>query len=163
MLLARGISGLCLGAGTVALAYVAKTTTEQKRTSVISLKMATRQLGLMLGPAFNLFLRKLNFKLFDTFVVDRKSSPGLFMAALWSLSFIVMLIFYRDLKSIDSKKNKKEETTEFLNEEEVTKNSIETKLTLKEKQHEFLRFEIFVLLAKVRNSFCRYSQQITLR
>ena len=74
--------------------------------------------------------------------MDRKSSPGLFMAALWSLSFIVMLIFYRDIKSVESSKtNKKEETTEFLN-EEVTKNSIETKLTLKEKQHEFFRFEI---------------------
>ncbi len=76
VLLARIISGLCLGCTTVALAYIAKTSSLKQRTSLISLVMASRQLGLMLGPAFNLFLRETHFLLFDTFVVDRKSSPG---------------------------------------------------------------------------------------
>ncbi len=76
ILFARLISGLCLGCTTVALAYIAKTSSLKQRTSLISLVMASRQLGLMLGPAFNLFLRETNFLLFDIFVVDRKSSPG---------------------------------------------------------------------------------------
>lgn len=45
---ARAISGLCLGASPVALAYVAKTTDEKERISVISIIMATRQLGIII-------------------------------------------------------------------------------------------------------------------
>ncbi len=76
ILLARTVSGLCLGATTVALAYIAKTSSIKSRTSLISLVMASRQLGLMVGPVFNLFLRETHFKLFGVFVVDKKSSPG---------------------------------------------------------------------------------------
>jgi MFS family permease len=96
VLLGRVISGLCLGASTVLLAYVAKTTNEKQRTSVISLVMASRQIGLMFAPAFNLFLRKFNFYLFDTILVDRKSAPGMFMAILWSISFVVVVVVYRE-------------------------------------------------------------------
>lgn len=86
ILVARTISGLCLGATTVALAYIAKTSSIKSRTTLISLVMASRQLGLMVGPVFNLFLRKTHFKLFNTFVVDRKSSPG-------KLNFTLTLLF----------------------------------------------------------------------
>ena len=96
ILLGRVISGLCLGASTVLLAYIAKTSNERQRTSVISLVMASRQIGLMLAPAFNLFLRKFNFYLFDTILVDRKSSPGAFMAILWALSLLLVLTLYKE-------------------------------------------------------------------
>ena len=98
VLAGRVVSGLCLGASTVLLAYVAKTTNEKQRTSVISLVMACRQIGLMLAPAFNLFLRKFNFYLFDATVllVDRKSAPGLFMALLWTIGFLVVLVVYKE-------------------------------------------------------------------
>jgi MFS family permease len=146
LLLARTISGMCMGAGTVALAYIAKTTKEKDRTSLIACVMATRQFGLMIGPAFNFFLMKLDFKLFDQFVVDRKSSPGLLMAFLWFISFIIILIFYTD-----NNKNKKSESTEtkdekteFLNEEQEKVQIVQ--LTLDKKNKEFFRLEIFVLL-----------------
>ncbi len=153
LLLARTISGLCMGAGTVALAYIAKTTTEKDRTSLIACVMATRQFGLMIGPAFNFFLMKLDFKLFDQFVVDRKSSPGLLMAFLWLISFIIILILYTD-----NNKNKKSESTEtkdekieFLNEEQEKVQIVQLDKnkwirTLDKKNKEFFRLEIFVLL-----------------
>lgn len=146
LLLARTISGMCMGAGTVALAYIAKTTKEKDRTSLIACVMATRQFGLMIGPAFNFFLMKLDFKLFDQFVVDRKSSPGLLMAFLWFISFVIILILYTD-----NNKNKKSESTEtkdekteFLNEEQERVQIVQ--LTLDKKNKEFFRLEIFVLL-----------------
>jgi hypothetical protein len=83
ILAARAISGIGLGCSTIVIAYIARTTTDKQRTAVISLVMASRQIGLMFGPAFNVFLRKFNFMLFNTFLVDRKSAPGLFMAFTW--------------------------------------------------------------------------------
>lgn len=100
ILAGRVVSGVCLGAGSVLLAYIAKTSNEQQRTSVISLVMASRQFGLMFAPAFNLFLRRLDFDLFDGLVVvDRKSAPGAFMAILWIVSFLVILIVYHESNS----------------------------------------------------------------
>jgi len=162
ILIGRIISGVCLGAGTVALAYIAKTTNEKQRTSVISIVMATRQFGLMFGPAFNLFLRKLNFKLFNQFEVNRKSAPGLFMAIIWSLCFLVILVFYRDRKSEGPKKVRKneakEEKTEFLEDKTEDVLQIE-KLSFRKKQKEFLRVEIFVLLTV---TFFTYFNQTSL-
>lgn len=138
ILAGRSISGVCMGAGTVALAYIAKTTDDSQRTSVISIIMASRQFGLMLGPAFNLFLRKLNFVLFDLFVVDKKSSPGLFMALLWSISFVAFLVIYKEEPSKKPVEN--DEEKKFITSES-------TNLTRTEKQKEFFKLEIFVLLA----------------
>lgn len=99
ILTARVVSGACLGASSVLLAYIAKTSNELQRTSVISLVMACRQIGLMLAPAFNLFLRRLNFYVFDTrILVDRKSAPGAFMALLWALSFVLAALIYKDFE-----------------------------------------------------------------
>ena len=96
ILTARIVSGICLGASSVLLAFIAKTSSEDQRTSVISVVMASRQFGLMFAPAFNLFLRRLNFYLFDTLIVDRKTAPGAFMALLWSISLILIAIFYKE-------------------------------------------------------------------
>ncbi len=63
----------------------------------------------MFGPAFNLFLRKLNFKLFDKYVCDRKSSPGLFMSILWSVCLAIFLCLYSN-KTV---KVKKQHNNEF--------------------------------------------------
>jgi ceroid-lipofuscinosis MFS transporter 7 len=92
LLASRAISGIGLGCSTIVIAYIARTTTDKQRTAVISLVMASRQIGLMFGPAFNVFLRKLNFMLFNTFLVDRKSAPGLFMAFAWVSKIIFFLL-----------------------------------------------------------------------
>lgn len=98
ILFARAITGICIGASTVALAFIAKTTSQKERTSVLSIVMASRQIGLMFGPAFNIALRKLNFNLFnDTFIVDRKSAPGLFMAILWTFYLFIFFFLFKEI------------------------------------------------------------------
>ena len=61
--------------GGVAMTNVAWATTEGQRTSYIATFMGLRQLGLVIGPAFNLFLREFNFWI-GPFKIDKYSSPG---------------------------------------------------------------------------------------
>jgi ceroid-lipofuscinosis MFS transporter 7 len=111
--------------------------------------MASRQLGLMLGPAFNLFLRKANFVLFEKFVVNRWSSPGLFMALLWLVCALLLLIFYRD-----------DETHRYQHKPNATSNQAsDSKLSYKDYKKEFMRIEIFVLLL---TTFFTYFNQTSL-
>lgn len=141
ILLARVITGVSLGASTVLLAYVAKTTNESQRTSIISLVMASRQIGLMFAPAFNIFLRKSQFYLFNVtwLYVDRKSVPGLFMCVLWMVCFIVALAFFRDQPAMD--------ITPTPNPGLADPTSLkELKLNSNIYKKEFVRIEIFILL-----------------
>ena len=143
ILAARSVSGLCLGASPVALAYIAKSTNEKQRIGIIAIVMASRQLGLMFGPAFNIFLRKTNYLLFNTFLIDRKSSPGLFMAFLWLFCFLLVFLFYKDT---------------FIKAKSPEKQKIEEKKIINYKK-DFLRIEIFVLLAV---TFFTYFNQTSL-
>lgn len=142
ILIARLISGLSLGASTVALAYVARTTSEKERIGVISIIMASRQMGLMFGPAFNIFLRKTNFVIFDQFVVNRKTAPGLFMASLWTICFVIMSIVYRDF---DYKNKRRSSKTEQELDEQENQEQLHFK-DLKTYKSNFFRIEIIVLL-----------------
>lgn len=162
ILAARTISGLCLGATTVALAYIAKTSSMKSRTSLISLVMASRQLGLMVGPVFNLFLRKTHFKLFNTFVVDRKSSPGLFMGLVWSCLFFIVLILFKEPKH-ESKKNTTSsdaaEGTELLEQKPENDSGKEVPKKRTNDLMHFARIEIIVLLL---TTFFTYFNQTSL-
>lgn len=146
ILAARSLSGLALGASPVALAYIAKTTNEKQRITVLAFIMGSRQIGLMFGPAFNIFLRKANFFLFNTFVVDRKSSPGLFMMLLWSICFVLVTIIYKDLRA-NSRRGKQSSVEQQI-----------TTIRLNYKK-EFCRVEIIVMLAA---TFFTYFNQTSL-
>jgi ceroid-lipofuscinosis MFS transporter 7 len=130
ILASRLISGVVGGAVPVAFAYIAKTTSDKQRLTIMAILMASRQLGLMLGPAFNIFLRKADF-VFIGFLVNRWSSPGMLMGFLWLCCFLAMLIFYYD----DTKHNYR-----------LDKPIEKTKFTRKDYKKEFFRFEMFVLL-----------------
>ncbi len=142
ILIARLISGLSLGASTVALAYVARTTSEKERIGVISIIMASRQMGLMFGPAFNIFLRKTNFVIMGQFVVNRKTVPGLFMASLWIICFFIMSIVYRDF---NYKKKRRSSKTEQEIDDQEDQEQLRLK-DLKGYKSNFFRIEIIVLL-----------------
>lgn len=108
ILASRALSGLGNGSLSIAYAFVAKTTNMKQRTSIISLIMAMRQLGLMIGPAFNIFLRIINttvniggFYL----TIDRKTSPGLLLAVLWFICLILILIFYKEAQDSQTESN----------------------------------------------------------
>ncbi|XP_028830914.1 uncharacterized protein mfsd8l2 isoform X4 [Denticeps clupeoides] len=53
------------------------------------------------GPAFNIFLRLCDFSL-GPFVVDKYTSPGLFMCALWLLLELLVFLLYWDLPPPES-------------------------------------------------------------
>ncbi|PFX33414.1 uncharacterized protein LOC111339323 [Stylophora pistillata] len=96
---ARLISGIGVAVGAGIFAQIARTTTEQERTGMFSIAMALRQFGLLIGPGFNLFLRKLNFKI-GPFEVDSFTAPGIFMAVLWLSLELIMVFFYYDLPTV---------------------------------------------------------------
>lgn len=95
----RLVAGVGMGAGASIFAQLAWTSTEKERTAVFSVALAMRQLGILIGPALNIFLEKINFKL-GPFKVSENTVPGLFMVALWCLMQIMIIFMYYDLPSI---------------------------------------------------------------
>ncbi|XP_067951515.1 major facilitator superfamily domain-containing protein 8-like [Watersipora subatra] len=96
LIVSRLIAGLGNGFFPVVLAEVSHDTSNTARTSVVSAIMATRQFGLLLGPAFNLFLSQLNFNI-GPFVVNNYTSPGLFLACIWCLAQVFTMVLYTPL------------------------------------------------------------------
>ncbi|XP_065845381.1 major facilitator superfamily domain-containing protein 8-like isoform X2 [Oscarella lobularis] len=95
----RLVAGIGNGAGASIMAQLAWTSTEKERTAVFSVALGMRNLGLMLGPALNVFLREFDFHL-GPFLVDKFTSSGLFMSALWVVIEIFMVFTYFDLPNI---------------------------------------------------------------
>lgn len=67
--------GMGLSAGAVLFGELARTSSKKQRTGIFSLFMSTRQIGLVIGPAFNLFLRECDFSI-GPFVVDKYTAPA---------------------------------------------------------------------------------------
>lgn len=99
LVLGRLIAGIGAGGGAAVLADITRTTSEEQRTSSLSTVIASRQLGLILGPSFNVFLCETNFHIFSL-PVDKYSSPGLLMALLWLLLEIIVFFGYYNLTSL---------------------------------------------------------------
>ncbi|XP_033006648.1 uncharacterized protein LOC117047521 [Lacerta agilis] len=96
LLSGRLVAGVGTGAGASIFGYITRTTTSQERATVFAAVMACRQVGLLIGPACNLFLRLCNFQM-GPFVVNKFTSPGLFMCVVWLLLQIVVATLYYDL------------------------------------------------------------------
>lgn len=92
----RLIAGFGGGGGAAIFADITRTTSESERTPVLAVVVSFRQLGLVLGPAFNLFLSESNFRI-GIFPVDKFTSPGLFMAVLWILVELAVFGMYYNL------------------------------------------------------------------
>ena len=116
--------------------------------------MASRQFGLMFGPAFNIVLRKANFVIFGNFLVDRKSIPGLFMAISWSIYFVIFLILFKEIKpSLQSNTNAADNLLHDSEDQQRKKSYSKSNL------RQFAKVEIFVLLAL---TFFTYFNQTSL-
>ncbi|XP_077471148.1 major facilitator superfamily domain-containing protein 8-like isoform X2 [Stigmatopora argus] len=86
----RLVAGVGAGAGSSVFAFLTRITRPEERAGVFAAVMACRQAGLLVGPALNLFLQLCDFKL-GVFVVDRFTSPGIFMCLSWSLLQLAIL------------------------------------------------------------------------
>ncbi|KAM9789566.1 major facilitator superfamily domain-containing protein 8 [Neosynchiropus ocellatus] len=101
LLCSRLIAGIGAGAGSSIFGFLTRSTRPQERASIFAAIMAGRQVGLLIGPAFNLFLRLYDFKV-GPFVVNKYTSPGLFMCLLWVLLQFVVLALYWDAPPVSS-------------------------------------------------------------
>ncbi|XP_075718030.1 major facilitator superfamily domain-containing protein 8-like isoform X2 [Rhinoderma darwinii] len=90
----RLVAGVGAGAGASIFGYLTRCSSAKERVPVFAMAMACRQAGLLIGPAFNIFLRYCTFQI-GPFHVDKFSAPGIFMCALWTLmQFVVIFMFY---------------------------------------------------------------------
>ncbi|XP_035026748.2 major facilitator superfamily domain-containing protein 8 [Hippoglossus stenolepis] len=101
LLCSRLVTGVGAGAGSSIFGLLTQSTRPEERAGIFAAIMACRQAGLLVGPAFNLFLRLCDFKL-GPFVVNKYTSPGIFMCLLWVLLQCVVLALYWDLPPISS-------------------------------------------------------------
>ncbi|XP_070775255.1 major facilitator superfamily domain-containing protein 8 [Enoplosus armatus] len=101
LLCSRLVAGVGAGAGSSIFGFLTRSTRPEERAGVFAAIMACRQAGLLVGPAFNLFLRLCDFKL-GPFVVNKYTSPGIFMCLLWVLLQFVVLAMYWDVLPISS-------------------------------------------------------------
>ncbi|KAL2097217.1 hypothetical protein ACEWY4_006424 [Coilia grayii] len=101
LLSSRLVAGVGAGAGSSIFGYLTRNTVSEDRARVFAAVMACRQAGLLIGPAFNIFLRLCDFKL-GPFVVNKYTSPGIFMCAMWLLLQLVVALLYWDLPPAES-------------------------------------------------------------
>ncbi|KAL8188102.1 UNVERIFIED_CONTAM: hypothetical protein K2H54_061665, partial [Gekko kuhli] len=96
VLSSRLVAGVGTGAGASIFGHLTRSTTSQERATVFAAVMACRQVGLLIGPACNLFLCLFDFRL-GPFMVNKYTSPGLFMCLVWLLLQLVVMTMYHDL------------------------------------------------------------------
>ncbi|XP_053739893.1 major facilitator superfamily domain-containing protein 8 [Synchiropus splendidus] len=101
LLFSRLVAGIGAGAGSSIFGFLTRSTRPQERAGIFAAIMAGRQVGLLIGPAFNLFLRLCDFKV-GPFVVNKYTSPGLFMCLLWTLLQFVVLALHWDVPPLSS-------------------------------------------------------------
>ena len=96
ILVSRLVSGLGKSITIAFLTDICRSTKLSERTPVLLIFNIAFQLGLLLGPGFNLILSQLEV---DTALgrLDKLNSPGLLLAVCWSLFSVLVIIFYSDL------------------------------------------------------------------
>lgn len=121
LLSSRLVAGIGTGAGSSIFGFLTRSTSPEDRATVFAAVMACRQAGLLIGPAFNIFLRLCNFQL-GPFLVNKYTSPGLFMCLLWLLLQLAVIFMYWDLPPLERMKSK--ETSASNNREEESEQEI---------------------------------------
>ncbi|KAM6948689.1 major facilitator superfamily domain-containing protein 8 [Aplochiton taeniatus] len=99
LLCSRVVAGIGAGAGSSIFGFLTRTTLPEERAGVFAAIMACRQAGLLIGPAFNLFLRLCDFHL-GPFVVNKYTAPGIFMCLMWIILQFVVLTLYWDIPPV---------------------------------------------------------------
>ncbi|XP_019954032.2 major facilitator superfamily domain-containing protein 8 [Paralichthys olivaceus] len=116
LLSSRLVAGIGTGAGSSIFGFLTRSTAPDDRATVFAAVMACRQAGLLIGPAFNIFLRLCNFQL-GPFVVNKYTSPGLFMCLMWILLQLVVVFMYWDLPPLERKKVQESSTSKSRDED----------------------------------------------
>ncbi|XP_062280460.1 major facilitator superfamily domain-containing protein 8 [Scomber scombrus] len=116
LLSSRLVAGIGTGAGSSIFGFLTRSTAPEDRATVFAAVMACRQAGLLIGPAFNIFLRLCDFHI-GPFVVNKYTAPGLFMCLLWILLQLAVVFMYWDLPPPERVKAKESSTSKSSEEE----------------------------------------------
>ena len=87
-ILGRCISGLGGGYTSALYGEVARVTTIEERTRIVTIIEGARLVGITIGPSFNLFLQYLNFSI-GPWTIDKVTAPGFFMSILWLIVGVI--------------------------------------------------------------------------
>ncbi|KAK7889799.1 hypothetical protein WMY93_025359 [Mugilogobius chulae] len=120
LLSSRLVAGIGTGAGSSIFGFLTRSTLPEDRATVFAAVMACRQAGLLIGPAFNIFLRLCDFRL-GPFVVNKFTAPGLFMCALWILLQLAIVFMYWDLPPLEKSNTKARQTNRSSENEQAPK------------------------------------------
>ena len=101
-----------------------RSTTLEERTPVLLTFNIAQQLGLLLGPACNLFLRELEFSI-GPLLVNKLNAPGLFLTILYILFEILSCFMYYDLKVAKDQEHEDlmDDTAPIINNDTIAINS----------------------------------------
>uniref|UniRef100_A0AAQ4PX16 Major facilitator superfamily (MFS) profile domain-containing protein n=1 Tax=Gasterosteus aculeatus aculeatus TaxID=481459 RepID=A0AAQ4PX16_GASAC len=130
LLSSRLVAGIGTGAGSSIFGFLTRSTSPKDRATAFAAVMACRQAGLLIGPAFNIFLRLCDFNV-GPFVVNKYTAPGvripwsfashslpperkvvtldlhllqLFMCLMWTLLQVAVILMYWDLPPLEKGK-----------------------------------------------------------
>ncbi|XP_061681739.1 uncharacterized protein mfsd8l1 [Syngnathoides biaculeatus] len=118
LLSSRLVAGIGTGAGSSIFGLLTRSTAPEDRSTVFAAVMVCRQVGLVIGPAFNIFLRLFDFRL-GPFVVNAYTAPGLFMCFLWILLQFAVFFMYWDLPPLDRGQDTFKKCSELGNEKKI--------------------------------------------
>lgn len=95
-LVGRMVAGFGEGFISAMWGELARVTTKEQRTRYFAILKGSNLLGAAVGPAFNLFLKEINFNIGD-WPIDFRTSPGFVMGLIWLVVTILMLFYVFDL------------------------------------------------------------------
>uniref|UniRef100_W5K2P0 Major facilitator superfamily (MFS) profile domain-containing protein n=1 Tax=Astyanax mexicanus TaxID=7994 RepID=W5K2P0_ASTMX len=121
LLSSRLVAGIGTGAGSSIFSFLTRNTVPEDRSTVFAAVMACRQAGLLIGPAFNIFLRLCDFQL-GPFIVNKFTAPGIFMCGLWLLLQLVVLLMYWDFPEPASRGSREDKQQQEDGEDEEDEN-----------------------------------------
>ena len=113
ILISRLIEGLGNASYIAFTTDVCRSTSTEERTPILLLFNVAQQLGLLLGPACNLFLRELDFWI-GNIHVNKLNAPGFFLAVMYIFFEILAYFCYFDLAKL--KQEYQEDTVPILTE-----------------------------------------------
>eukprot|EP00043_Microstomoeca_roanoka_P013590 m.133320 g.133320 ORF g.133320 m.133320 type:complete len:547 (-) comp15796_c0_seq8:196-1836(-) len=98
----RFIAGMGAAAGSAIFAYVGRVSeTPLALNKNMGAIMTARAIGLILGPAFNFILIKVEWKI-GNFKIDPYNSPGLLMTLIWLVCQFLVIKYFKDIPDDDA-------------------------------------------------------------
>jgi len=97
ILASRLLTGCGKSIAVVFLADICQSTPKDKRTPILLLFNIAMQVGLLVGPACNMFLRIVDVQLGSWLCINKLNAPGVLLFLLWSVFLVCVLLAYSDL------------------------------------------------------------------